>query len=383
MQKRLLFAVILALLVPARPLAHPALALPLPLDIIAGPSPQPLAANGRLHLLYELRVINFGAKPIELTKLEVLGDGGAIVSYLGDDLDKLVMPIGPADPAAETRVVGAGRVVIVFLDLALPPGASPPKQLRHRLSASVSASVVETVEGPVVTVVREALPVLHPPVSGSGWVAAFGLSSPNHRRSLSTVDGRTWISSRFAIDWVRLGPDGRLFHGEPAVNANFYGYGAEVLAVGDGRIVGRKEGVPDNAGLNQKRATPMTLETIPGNALTLDLGHGRYAVYVHLQPGSLRVQIGDKVRAGDVLARLGNSGNSDAPHLHFQLVDRPVHIAAEGIPYALEAFTQIGVVANPDEVLAGQAWTPGDQTPTVHRREFPVDNAVVSFPSGR
>jgi len=380
MQKRLLLIVVLALLVPARLLAQPALALPIPLDIIAGPSPQPLAANGQLHLLYELRVTNFGAKPIELTKLEVLGDGGAIVSYLGDDLDKLVMPIGPA---AETRVVGAGRVVIVFLDLALPPGASPPKQLRHRLSASASADLAEMVEGPVVTVVREALPVLHPPVGGSGWVAAFGLSSPNHRRSLSTVDGRTWISSRFAIDWVRLGPDGRLFHGEPAVNANFYGYGAEVLAVGDGRIVGRKEGVPDNAGLNQKRATPMTLKTIPGNALTLDLGHGRYAVYVHLQPGSLRVQIGDKVRAGDVLARLGNSGNSDAPHLHFQLVDRPVHIAAEGIPYTLEAFTQIGVVANPDEVLAGQAWTPGDQTPTVHRREFPVDNAVVSFPSGR
>jgi murein DD-endopeptidase MepM/ murein hydrolase activator NlpD len=122
------------------------------------------------------------------------------------------------------------------------------------------------------------------------------------------------------------------------------------------------------------------LETIPGNALMLDLGHGRHAVYDHLQPGSLRVQIGDKVRAGDVLARLGNSGNSDAPHLHFQLVDRPVHVAAEGIPYELEAFTQVGVVANPDQVLAGQAWIPERQTPTAHRREFPVDNAVVSFP---
>lgn len=383
MQKRLLFVVILALLVPARLLAQPDLALPIPLDIIAGPSPQPLAANGRAHLLYELRVTNFGAKPIELTKLEVLGDGGAIASYLGDDLDKLVMPIGPADPAGKTRVVGAGRAVVVFLDLALPPGTSPPKQLRHRLFASAPTGVAETVEGPMVTVVREVPPALHPPLRGSGWAAASGLSSPNHRRSLIVVDGRTWIASRFAIDWVRLGPDGRLFHGEPGVNANFYGYGAEVLAVGDGRIVDRKDGIADNAGLNQKRATPMTLETIPGNALILDLGHGRYAVYVHLQPGSLKVQIGDKVRAGDVLARLGNSGNSDAPHLHFQLVDRPVHIAAEGIPYELEAFTQVGVVANPDEVLAGQAWTPGDQTPTVHRREFPVDNAVVSFPSDR
>jgi murein DD-endopeptidase len=380
MQRRLLFAVILALLVPARLLAQPALALPIPLDIIAGPPPQPLAANGRIHLLYELRVTNFGAKPIELTKLDVLGDGGAIASYLGDDLDKLVMPIGPADPADKTRVVGPGHVAVAFLDLVLPPGASPPKQLRHRLSASAPTGVAETVEGPMVTVVRETPPVLHPPVSGAGWVAAFGLSSPNHRRSLLTVDARTWISSRFAIDWVRLGPEGRLFHEEPGVNTNFYGYGAEVLAVGDGRIIGRKDGIADNAGLNQKRATPMTLETIPGNALMLDLGHGRYAVYDHLQPGSLRVQIGDKVRAGDVLARLGNSGNSDAPHLHFQLVDRPVHVAAEGIPYELEAFTQVGVVANPDQVLAGQAWIPERQTPTAHRREFPVDNAVVSFP---
>jgi len=383
MQRRLLLVVILALLGPARLLAQPALALPIPLDVIAGPSPQSLTANGRLHLLYELRVTNFGAKPIELTKLEVLGDSGAIASYFGDDLDKLLMPIGPADPAIETRVVGAGRVAIVFLDLVLPAGALPPKRLRHRLSASASADVAEMVEGPIVTVLQEAPLVLHPPVSGSGWVAAFGLSSPNHRRALNTVDGRTWISSRFAIDWVRLGPDGRLFHGEPGVSANFYGYGAEVLAVGDGRIVGRKDGVPDNAGLNQKRATPMTLETIPGNALILDLGHARYAVYDHLQPGSLRVRLGDKVRAGDVLARLGNSGNAMTPHLHFQLVDRPAHIAAEGVPYELEAFTQVGVAANPDEVLAGRAWAPGDQTPTVHRREFPVDNAVVSFPSSR
>jgi murein DD-endopeptidase MepM/ murein hydrolase activator NlpD len=82
----------------------------------------------------------------------------------------------------------------------------------------------------------------------------------------------------------------------------------------------------------------MTNETIGGNLIILDIGDSRYAVYAHLQPGSLRVGLGDRVKRGQVLALVGNSGNSTGPHLHFQVVDRNSLLASEGVPYLIDSF---------------------------------------------
>jgi len=82
----------------------------------------------------------------------------------------------------------------------------------------------------------------------------------------------------------------------------------------------------------------MTLETIGGNYVILDLGESRYALYGHLMPGSLRVKPGDRVRHGEVIGRLGNSGNSTGPHLHFHLSDRNQPLAAEGLPYVIDSW---------------------------------------------
>jgi hypothetical protein len=86
---------------------------------------------------------------------------------------------------------------------------------------------------------------------------------------------------------------------------------------------------------------------------------------------------------GQVLALLGNSGNSDAPHLHFHLMDANSPVGAEGIPYELDSFTQLGKANGGPEILdSGQAWQPkSGEAPRSLRHEFPVDNAVVAFPS--
>jgi murein DD-endopeptidase len=275
--------------------------------------------------------------------------------------------------------------VVIFLDLTLDGGTHMPAELRHRLYCSIAgkdgATIEKTVTGPVVAVVQEPAPVLRAPVHGSSWVVGNGLSNADHRRSLVPVDGKVRIAQRFAIDWVRLGPDGRLFHGAPTSSANFYGYGADVLAVAGGRVSDLNDGLPENVGSNEQSTRAITLDNIAGNYVILDLDHGRFALYAHLQPGSLRVKLGDKVKAGQVLARLGNSGNSDAPHLHFQLMDANSPLGAEGLPYELETFTQLGVIDDPAVLDSGQAWRPRTQgAPVVHRREFPVDNAVANFP---
>jgi murein DD-endopeptidase len=123
---------------------------------------------------------------------------------------------------------------MMFINLALDPEAHPPKGLHHRFSFAVTRKngeiIQRTVDGAVVPVVQEPVPVLATPLRGSLWIAFNALSSADHRRSLNAVDGRERIPQRFAIDWMQLGPDGRLFHGDKKSNANYYDYGAEVLA---------------------------------------------------------------------------------------------------------------------------------------------------------
>jgi murein DD-endopeptidase MepM/ murein hydrolase activator NlpD len=352
-----------------------------------------VVADGRIQLNYELHLTNFAPLPIELTAIDVLGDGATpLGSYRGEALEKIVIPVeklstagSPAEIAGK-RVIGVGHAVMIFLDLTLPSGAAAPRELRHRFSFSVERKSTPkyetTFDGPGVAVVQQPIPVLRPPLHGYSWVAFNALGAADHRRSLNAFDGRELIPQRFAIDWMRLGPDGALLHGDKSANGNFYDYGAEVLAVADGRVSDLKDGLPDNTGSTARSARAITLENVVGNYLILDLGQMRFAVYAHLQAGSLKVKVGDQVKAGQILALLGNSGNSDAPHLHFQLVNTNAPMGAEGIPYELESFTQVGVAPDDPAVQdnGGVLLPKSQEKPVVHRREFPLNNAVVAFP---
>ena len=368
-----------------------------PIDIVPGPAPQPVSVDSRVRLVYELHITNFAPWEIQLTQIDVLGETATpLFSYPQGALEPLVVPIerlfvsaAPSSPTGGSHIsvlVGNGRSVVVFLDLAFNPGVSLPAELRHRISFSYTGKegvvIQKSVTAAGVPVVREPVPVLRPPLRGSAWVAFNAFGDESHRRAFNPVDGRIRIAERFAIDWMLLGPGVNLFHGDAKSNANYYGYGAEVLAVAEGRVVDRKDGLPENLAATDRSSRIVTLENIVGNSLTLDLGHRHFALYAHLQPGSLTVGLGEKVKAGQVLARLGNSGNSDAPHLHFQLTDANSPLGAEGIPYVLDAFKQFGVVADRDPLLNdGKSWHPeAHENPTTHRQEFPNNNAVVTFP---
>jgi hypothetical protein len=85
------------------------------------------------------------------------------------------------------------------------------------------------------------------------------------------------------------------------------------------------------ARLQKEQAERLEKGSIVGNFVLIDHGQSEFAFYAHLKPGSVRVKTGDQVKAGDVIGKLGSSGNSTEPHLHFQLCNKP-GLGGSGIP---------------------------------------------------
>ncbi len=151
------------------------------------------------------------------------------------------------------------------------------------------------------------------------------------------LNGSLYTAQRFATDWEQLDAQGRIYVGDPRDPASYIIYGNPVYAVADARVAAAVDGLPNSPPGQLPAMLP--IEQVDGNHVVLDLGHGRYALYAHLQPGTVRVHAGETVRRGQLLGLVGTSGNSSEPHLHFQLMDHPSALAANGLPYRLRQFT--------------------------------------------
>jgi murein DD-endopeptidase MepM/ murein hydrolase activator NlpD len=125
-------------------------------------------------------------------------------------------------------------------------------------------------------------------------------------------------------------------------------------------------------------AVPITLETVGGNHVILDVGGGYYAFYAHLVPGSVKVKVGDRVKKGQQVGLLGNSGNSTAPHLHFHMGDKNSPLGSEGLPFLFDKFDLLDWPKSGfGEMLKG--WKPS-AAPVGHRKEVILENMIVRFP---
>ena len=332
--------------------------------------PTAYRSGGRIHLLYELYMTNFSSDPIDVRAIEVLDAGVAagkpLAAFEGEQIDSLIQKIGggPSTDAAR-RQVDAGATVVVFMHVDFDSRARVPEKLRHRVQTAG-----DFIEGAVTTAQGTELKTLISPVRGTNWQASDGPSNDpqnHHRRGGLVLEGRRIISSRYATDWFLT--DGQIYKwrkGDAHDKAAYYSYGQAVFAVAGGTVVAARDGMPDNYPgpvEDFRRAVALTYETAFGNMVVLDLGGGQYAHYAHLQPGSVRVKVGERVRSGDVLARVGVSGDPNVPHLHFEVTTSAKPLAGEGIPYVIDQYR----VKAPDG--AWEAVT----------RELPSRNMLVAF----
>ena len=336
----------------------------------------PTIASGRDGevLTYEIHLTNFDRKELRWTSLEITDvASGASLQVVGDSAlsRDLSRPGLGALLFAKRQSIAGGLRAVLFLTVALPAGTRPAA-LRHRLTFSDSVGA-RTLTLPDLSVTRDAA-VLGPPLRGGPWLAANGPSNGSgHRRALIPLDGAPVIAQRFAIDYVLVDTAFNTHTGDARDNTKYYAHDLDVLAVADGKVVAVKDGIPENIPGAESRAVPITLETVGGNHVILDIGGGRFAFYAHVRPGSLRVTVGDRVRRGEVLAKLGNSGNSTEPHLHFHLADASAPLASEGIPYVHESLVLVGHCTG---LGSGCALS----SPQARNRIMPFANDLVRFP---
>jgi len=339
-----------------------------PLEITVPTPPTAFQGGGRWHMVYELHITNLDSKEVVLQRLEA---GGKRLE--AKDLEPLLMRPGmPKLTFAEKLKLGAGLRAIVPMWITVDRIAQVPESLDHKLTITSGDPAKERSVSGFRVAARKGPPVIGPPLQGGEWLAANGPSNISvHRRAMLPHGGAFRVAQRFAIDFVRLRDNGRSFDGDAKVNANYRCYGSEALAVADSVVASIKDGIPENVPGPASRAVPITMATIGGNFVILDLGAGRFAFYAHLQPGSLRVKAGDKVRRGQVLGLVGNSGNSTEPHLHFHISDANAPLVSEGLPYAFAEFERQG---------SGFGWKPGSTPSEPRYMEMPLQNDVVRFP---
>jgi murein DD-endopeptidase len=329
-------------------------------------------------LAYELHVTNFGQQPVTLKSVDVVSadSGGPVLFTLADSaLTQSIARPGTTLPAAERTRIAGGMRAVVFVWLPVD-ARTAPSALRNRVhleQGSGDSVRVSQLDGRDVAIAR-AGPVIGPPLRGGVWFAANGPSARSgHRRALIPIAGAPSIAQRVAIDWVKVDTGNTTHTGDPLRNENYYAEGVDALAVADGRVVAVKDGIPENVPGVNSRAVPITLETVGGNHVIIDIGGGYYAFYAHLKPGSPRVHVGDQVRRGQVIGLVGNTGNSTEPHLHFHISDGNSPLGSEGVPYSLDSFELVGRCTS-----FGTGCTRDGGS--VRRGEIPIENTLVRFP---
>lgn len=150
------------------------------------------------------------------------------------------------------------------------------------------------------------------PLAGR-WLVIEGHDyETHHRRIFSPINAQ-----RFASDFVALQPGDRLYNDEGTRVTDYASFGAAVVSPGAGVVVARENRLSDNPVGARDDLNPY------GNHVVIDHGSGLHSVLAHLQQGSVGVKVGDRVVAGQPVARVGNSGASDLPHLHYHLQKGP------------------------------------------------------------
>jgi murein DD-endopeptidase MepM/ murein hydrolase activator NlpD len=345
-------------------------------------------SDGRTHLVYELEVTNFSNGKTTIQRLKVLdADTNEAVATL--DAKEVAARLQPAGFREPVDTLAPSTTALVFLHVSFAKANQVPDRLIHRLSVKAEAAppgqqkISEKLAPTKVD--RRDVKVVGPPLRGSNFVSADSCcDATRHTRAALPINGKVWLAQRYAVDYEQLDANNRVWSGKNKKDLDNYTiYGKKAIAAADGTVIKVVDGLPEQVpGVFPENISP---EEADGNSVILDLGGGNFALYAHFQPGTIRVEEGEHVERGDVLALVGNSGNSVAPHLHFHVMNGPLSLASNGLPYEVDSFKVTG--KNPGGTAAFDK-AEAEGTPLKVERvdppkrvtdAMPLDQLVVSF----
>lgn len=332
---------------------------PVVVSALADPIPV-LGTDERIHLAYELQLTNGSPSKVKVTAVEAGASGTVLQELEGDDLDDVMRVAGTTDGGG--LELGPGQNATVWMDATIAADADVPDRIEHTVTVEMPKAQPPLYEKTIeqstqaVRVDKRDVAVIGPPLTGDNWLDANGCCGLTaHRGAVSPINGTYWAPERWAIDYVKLTPTMKLSDDGARDNARSYpGYGQNVIAVADGPIVAITTDRPEQEPGTAPGPT-LTLDEYGGNYVVQDIGGGTYAFYAHLKTGNpFDLQVGQQLTRGDRLGLLGNTGNTDAPHLHFHLMDSPNPLASNGLPFVFDTFTLDGKVTSQAALDAGE-----------------------------
>jgi Peptidase family M23 len=339
--------------------------------------------DGMDHVEYELLVVSVFPEPVTLSSVTVLDPAGKeLLRIEGGALAAATQTLFAKTPSP---VVPASAAVSVDVDLILPPGTAP-ERVTHRIAYTLKADSQlglladpPEVDTPEVAINHQAAIVIRPPVGGDGWLAGAACCKPNvHRDERIAIDGARIVTAEtFAVDLVKVRHD-RIFDGDGKAVEQYYGFGEDVLAIADGTVVSVHDGLSDQTPF--VLMIPKSKSDYGGNNVMLEIAPNVFAWYAHLRAHSIAVKVGDAVKAGTLIGRLGDTGPSEGPHLHLGLLDKPDPIAGRGLPFVFDSFTLVGAVDF--DKSEGDRLVIMAQSRQV-RSEYPLYGGIQNYPDSR
>jgi hypothetical protein len=349
---------------------------PVLVSVVAAPVPVP-TTDGKVHLAYELQLTNALGGDVTLKSLSVKAGDDELLTLAGEGLAYWTRALGGGQ--TPTATLGPGQAGIVWLDVVLDAQATVPTELSHTIVVDVAkplppllpATMTEDDVAPV-TVSSQQPAVISPPLDGPRWLDANSCCAMTaHRMAMNPLNGSLWAAERFAIDYIQLSEDGTIFTGDRSKPESYPYFGADIHAVADGPVVAVLDGLPEQVA--GKNPTGLPLDQYGGNHVVQDISDGQgghyYAFYAHLKTGSVTVKPGDQLTTGQVIANLGNTGNTDAPHLHFHVMSTPDPLRSNGLPFVFKDFTLDGRLASMDAIDPLVTGTPAPLTPGFTARD--------------
>ncbi len=312
-------------------------------SVQGNPSRFPLM-NDQVALVYEIKVKNSSIDSYSFEWISVKDGTLTLQNLSGNELDTVISVYHSTQ-----KSLRAGETAFIYMWVEPSTNLPIPESLSQTIQFNRVSDGIQYTKELEITVDEFAPVVLSYPLNARRYATAGAPSNDSyHRRTINFLDERFWTSQKYAVDFIGLDAGNRYRIGRQDANIDYYGFEDIVYSATAGEIVSIIDTIPDNIPPQVPEIIPSALYRAGGNQVVVKVSPGVFVFYGHLVQAGSTLKVGDHVEVGQPLGRLGNSGNSDAPQLHLQVMDGADPLRSNGVPWVFDRFILHGNITGYD-----------------------------------